>query len=186
MSEPTAQNDRSSAGVLPDYTTPEPTVVESALTFLTNLLTDLGEAVPTDLDGMDADAAVQLLADLRERRMKLAEIEAFTETHVARALHHGKHTVAGFQVEIRGGASWKDWRHDDVAWQLCRDIAVDPDTGEVNADVTPIIDMVRSRLLNAARPEWRTTVLRQHGIDPADYSTRTPSRRTVQLTADAS
>lgn len=162
---------------------PEPTVVESALTFLTNLLTDLGEAVPTDLDGMDADAAVRLLADLRERRMKLAEIEAFTEAHVARMLDRGKHTVAGFQVEVRGGATWKDWRHDDVAWALCRDIAVDPDTGEINADVTPIIDMVRSRLLNAARPSWRTTVLKQHGIDAGDYATWTPARRTVQLIA---
>lgn len=166
---------------VPEYQ-PEPTAVESALTFLTATTDDLSGSVPTFLDTAADDAAVRLLSDLRQRRQRLAELESYVETDVARRLDKGKHTVAGWLVEVRGGGAWKDWRHDDVAFAACRDIAVDPATGEIVPEVVQIIDQVRSRLLNCARPSWRLTQLANFGIDPGDYARYERGRKTVTLT----
>lgn len=170
----------------PDYAAPDPTTVESAFAFLATVIDDLSTAVPEHLDADESpDAACLLLHDLRVMRKKLHEIEAFAEAEAARRLPRKVYRFAGYVAERRGsGHRWTDWEHDRVAWALCRSVAVDPATGEINPDVVPIVDEVRSRLMNAASPTWRTTILAQYGIDPADYSTSVPNRRTVEVRLD--
>lgn len=170
----------------PEYQPSEPTATESGLVFLGQTLAELSESVPTTLDTADAATAVRLLADLRLHRQALASIEAFTEAAVARLLDKGTHAVAGFQVTVHSAGRWTDWRHDDVAFAVCRDIAVDPATGEVIPEVVQIIDQVRSRLLNCSRPTWRLTQLANVGVDPGNYAKWSKGRRTVQLIEDDS
>jgi hypothetical protein len=148
--------------------------------------TRLSEDAPLYLDDRDdAESAVNLLRQVRELRQQLASVEAFCEAETAKRLGNGKHNVPGFQVEVRGGSRYTEWRHDELAFALCRPIAVDPATGEIVPEVVQIIDQVRTTLLNAARPDWRTTVLRANNINPGDYSTRVQARRTVTITPDA-
>lgn len=168
----------------PEYVTPDPTPVEASLAFLSCTLADLEVDVPAMLDDCTDDEAVRLLADLRERRLKLAEVESYVETQVSRRLGKGKHKAAGWQVQVHSDGRWTDWRHDDVAWKVCRDIAVDPATGEVVPEVAQIVDEVRSRILNCARPSWRLTPLRDLGLDPSDFATWQCGRASVTLTAD--
>jgi hypothetical protein len=167
----------------PDYTC-EPTAVDSALAFLDQTLAELSSGAPAVLDGADADAAVRLLASLRLHRQALASIEAYAETAVGRLLNKGQHKVAGYQVTVHSAGRWTEWRHDDVAFAVCRDIAVDPASGEVVPEVMQIINQVRSRLMNCARPEWRLTQLANAGVDPGDYAKWVKGRRTVQLIED--
>lgn len=166
----------------PDYIAPDPGPLEHALAVTESCLSDLSTLVPEHLDEAGDDAAVLLLSQLRGHRKRLAEIEAFAEAAVSRRLGKGKHTAAGFQVEVRGGGSWKEWRHDELAWQICRDVAVDPDTGEVVPEVVQIVDEVRSRLRNCARPSWRLTQLATYNIDPSDFATYERGRHTVTIT----
>ena len=167
----------------PDYVAPDPTPLESSLAFLAAAITDVAQATTERLESDDTgEAAALLLRDLREQRIALAALESYVEAETARRLDKGKHEVAGLQVEVRGGSAWKDWRNDELAWALTRPLAADPATGEVSEHDTELIDKVRSVLLNCARPSWRLTQLATYGINPRDFATYTPGRRTVQIT----
>lgn len=173
----------------PDYQTPQPGHPDA----MQRNMTDIGMAlhrmstdVPEHLEAHpDAADAAELLNALRDTRKQLADLEAFTEAECAKRFGKGKHKIPGWQVEVKGGSDWKEWRHDDVAFALCRPLAVDEATGEIVPEIVQIIDLIRTRLLEAARPSWRTTVLHQYGIAPSDYATWTPSRKTVALTPDS-
>jgi hypothetical protein len=163
-----------------------------ALDDLGATLTDLAEAVarlsddvPAALDVDDSsEAVVRLLADLREQRKQLAEMEAYVEAAAVKRLKYGQQQVGDFIAEVKGGKDRKAWRHDDLAWAVCRPLAVNENTGEVVTEIAEIIDQVRSRLLNcAAVSYWRTTQLKPLGINPDDYSESTPGRRTVTVTS---
>lgn len=165
----------------------DPDAVTLTIAQITVLLNRLSTDVPAHLDANQThETAIGLLAELREARQALQSIEAFTEAEAAARLGKGKHTVDGWQVEVRGGGTWKDWQHDRLAFAVCRDLAVDPSTGELVPEAVQIIDAVRSRLLNCARPSWRTTQLEPLGIAPGDYARWETGRRTVALTKDES
>lgn len=168
----------------PDFQTPDPSELETALAFLTLTLAEFSESIPTYLDGQDDNGAVRLLADLRQRLGALKDLEAYVATDVAKRLGKGEHKVAGWQVKVHSAGRWTDWRHDDVAFAVCRDLAVDPDTGNIVPEVVQIVDQVRSRLLNCARTEWRLTQLAKVGVDPGDYAKWTKGHSTVQLVED--
>jgi len=162
-----------------------------ALDDLGATLTDLAEAVarlsddvPAALDVDDSsEAVVRLLADLREQRKQLAEMEAYVEAAAVKRLKYGQQQVGEFIAEVKGGKDRKSWQHDDLAWAVCRPIAVNENTGEVVTEIAEIIDQVRSRLLNCAQVSgWRVTQLRPLGIDPERYCESTPGRKTVQVT----
>lgn len=154
---------------------------------LAHIVKRLGDSVLGALDTDDtAESVVHLLAELRTQRKALADLEAFVEAAAVKRIPYSKapQRIAGQVVEVRGGSSkWGAWRHDDLAWAVCRDIATDKETGEVVPEVAQIIDQARSALLNCASiAYWRTTQLKPLGIDAADYAERVPSRRTVSLT----
>lgn len=178
----------------PEYQGPDPTPAETAAAFiegdLAALAANLGDLsldVPKFLDAADVAGVVQLLAVLRQYADMLGQITDDVRRAVANRLGKGKHTVAGWQVEVKGGGGWSDWQHDRLAWKVCADLTVDPETGEVVAEVADIVDQVRSRLLNAAGiGYWRTTQLKPLGIDPAEFASWKPAKRGVVLTKDVS
>lgn len=174
---------------VPAYSTPQPgdpDTVAIDLAALIATVSRLSDDVPAHLDAdTTAEAACELLFQLRTERQRLQTVEAFVEAEAADRMPGKELRWDGYVAERRGGtAKPGNWRHDDVAWVLCREAAVDPATGELDEGALQVVDRVRSLLLNAARPEWRTTVLRQHGIDPYDYAERVPSRRTVTIRED--
>lgn len=142
----------------------------------------LSETVLLALDDDDTtEAVVQLLADLHAHRTELQRLEAFVNAAAAKRLRrNGKQTVAGIKLHV--GSSRVAWKNDDLAKDACRDLYVDKATGEIDPEARQIVDLVRSRLLLCARPDWRLTALREIGIDPADYHEW--GRRTVSILAD--
>lgn len=173
-----------------DYSPDEPSPEEVAAT-LHDALADiaaatavLGDMVPAYLELTDNPTSALLLQTMRGLRQQLAGVEAFTEADVAGRFGKGKHNIPGWLLEVRGGSKWTDWRHDDLAWRLLQDLAVDPVTGELDEVRRQVLDAARSRLLNCARTEWRLTQLGNYDIAPSDYAKWEPTRRTVAFTAD--
>ena len=187
-----AEQRPNASSVVPDYQPPDPTPAETATAYIEGdlaalkaNLADLSIDVPRFLDAADVDGVVQLLAELRAHAEVLGQITDDARRAVANRLGKGKHHVAGFQVEVKSGGGWSDWQHDKLAWRVLRDIAVDPDTGEVVAEVADIVDQVRSRLLNAAGiAYWRTGQLGPLGIDVSEFAQWKPAKRGVVLTKD--
>ena len=160
-------------------------VLSATLNTLHTAITDLADDVPAALDVDDTtEAVVSLLHDLREQRKALAQMEAYVEAAAVKRLKYGQQQVGEFIAEVKGGKDRRAWQHDDLAWAVCRPLAVNENTGEVVTEIAEIIDQVRARLLNcAAVSYWRTTQLKPLGINPDDYSESTPGRRTVTVTS---
>lgn len=165
-------------------TEPQPFALEDDFRTLNDAVTRLSEDIPTRLDATagDLEAAVLLLADLREARKRLAQVEAYTEAETVRRMRRRNAEVSGFLVERKGGTKRTDWQHDRLAWAVVRDLAVDG-AGVVDDAALDLIGKVRDRLVNAAGiTYWRSTQLRPLGIDPGDYSTAERGRYTIHLT----
>lgn len=82
----------------------------------------------------------------------------------------------------RAGTKRTAWRHDDM-WRAMGRLAqadriVDPETGEVES----VADSWSRHVVAACAPGyWRTTPLREWGIDPDEFCERTTGRSTIQI-----
>ena len=161
----------------PEYE-PEPDPIQDALDLITTGTESLGREVADDTT--DPQEAVSRLHRIRAARKALAEVEAYVESHTVPLLDYGKQEVGPWLVEIRGGAKRNEWDHDRLAWDATRDLALID--GAIEDERAAVVDLVRSRLMNCARLEWRMTPLKELGLNPNDYATVTYGRRTVQVT----
>lgn len=132
-------------------------------------------------DDDSPDTVVQLLNSVRTLRKALADIESSVEATAVQRLAYGETQVGDLLVEVRSSRKRSEWRHDDLAWRVCQDLAFDDDGTQIDG-VAEVVDKVRNRLLLCARPEWRMTPLKDLGINPDDYSLAGESRKTVQIT----
>lgn len=140
-----------------------------------------------DADG-SAETALCLLGKVRTDRIRLAQVEASIEAEAVRrmrAKHLDRFELPGIGLfERHSGNSRKEWDHAGVAGRVVQTLLVDPNTGEPAPDeYKDFAYLLRDRLLEAARPEWRVTALRTLGIDPSDFCTTTPGRSSIQFTA---
>lgn len=171
---------------IPSYITPQPGEVDS-LDRIFDALDSAIDALSTETNLHlemfgDPEAACQLLLRTRDTRKRLQELEAAVEATAAQRMTGKELRWGDFVAERRGGWRRVSWRHDDVAWRLIADIAVDARTGEVSEDLAAAVSAARDRIVNAASISgWRVTQLRPAGIDPDDYSESIESRRTVEV-----
>jgi hypothetical protein len=169
----------------------------SAQTFQTETFTPAVEAVAAlhdDIDRLigqvDGDdiALITLLRDARTARQQLATIERALEDAAARAWPR----TAGNRIalsnewvaERRFGADRTKWDNDGLTADLVRKVTsgpvVDESTGEL-CEPNAMTWALRDALVACARPSWRTTKLREHGIDPDEYCHKEKGRVTVQI-----
>lgn len=82
-------------------------------------------------------------------------------------------------MERGAGLRRTGWDHRGLAFGLVDLAVTDPDTGEIVGDPDTAV-RVADLLLGAADIDrWRVKVLREHGIDPDEYSRQEKARRTV-------
>lgn len=85
-------------------------------------------------------------------------------------------------VKRRKGTKRTAWQHDDL-WRLMGRMAqerrnVDEDTGEVES----VADALARHITAACAPGyWRTTPLREWGVDPDEYCQKTEGRDSIQI-----
>lgn len=150
---------------------------ENALGFVALQIGELENSVGGWLEQIadDVPAGISLLADLRDQRKRLAELEAAVESHVARHMGPERFEAHGVVAERKGGNVYKRW---DSGLVLSRVIdrmvkgsgGEVPDPWQVRDEVTAIF---------ALSP--RVTALKARQIDYDDAVTVERGRRTVHI-----
>src|SRR5205823_5534237 len=134
---------------------------EESLDLLDAALTDLAEQAPRVAETATGDALVRLLSDVRERRQRLADVEAYLEAKTAQEFGSGDHEAGGLAFRVHAGTrrTWKDSR--TLAWRVVEPLIIDMETGEyiLTADEEGVAQLL-DRLCATARLEWRVTALR--------------------------
>lgn len=127
-------------------------------------------------DDVDGDSALTGLAHAKRVRRLATRVErAFEEAAIAQMHHDAKayHVGDGFTAVLRPAHDRRDWKHADVmddlvdvviAKMAARYPAVAPST------VKNIVTEAMWDVHRAGRIEWRSTDLREFGLDPDDYS----------------
>lgn len=133
----------------------------------------------------DWKAMVELLADIRDTRQRLHQLEAVVEALCAAIMTDNRLELPalGLLAERHGGKRRTSWDHSRLAGVVARTYATDETSGELDPTLAEVSEAVTSHLLQFAHVDyWRAGVLRSAGIDPDGYATVERGRSTVQIT----
>lgn len=120
------------------------------------------------------------LADLRTLLADLKVVERDAEDALARVMPTKTEVVDGIgTLERKRAGRWKDW-HSDALIEEVVTSAVDKDTGELS--VVAVLDALRECVPFTPSLGWRTTALKERGIDPDEFGTYDKGRLTVRVT----
>lgn len=139
----------------------------------------LGEPEPD----ADLDANLAFLADLREQRAALLAVENEVERIAARQMSGRTYTnpAAGLAAE-RSRSYADDWDARRVVWAITQPLCLNEDTGEVLMLEEHLATLVDRFLSVTGVSYFRSTALRELGLDPEEYRTRELRRTTVKVT----
>ena len=157
---------------------------------------DLNSSVMTDAvrqileDGgltvtSDKEHLVRLLCAIRDTRARLADSYAQIERMLIDECEGDRTrrlTVEGIgEIEIKRSTKRTEWANDDLTKVLVAraldEREADPETGEYE----PREQAVARILSECARPSWRVTALRNHGVDETEFCHVEPGSMSVML-----
>lgn len=148
------------------------------------------------VDGLDAalgsypftnlTGTLQLLRDVREVRVRLAELEAIVEAKAAGLMEDDTFEVPGkLFAQRRGGASRKAWDRESMNARIlsavAEHVALDTQTGVVDEGLQMAAAEAVEQVQQLARLEYRTGALKKAGIRFDDLCETEYGRRTVQV-----
>lgn len=158
----------------------------AATTAVADLHADIDRLI-AQVDG-DELALITLLRDARTARQQLTTIERALEDAAARAWPRdaGQRIVLDDEwvAERRFGKDRTKWDNEGLLSDLVRKATAEPVVDEATGELCEPNAMtwhLRDVLTDCARPSWRTTALRKHGIDPDEYCHAEKGRVTVQV-----
>lgn len=138
------------------------------------------------LDDLHEIEALDALAQIRQARQGLAQIEATLERRAARVMTGDIIEWPGGVAERRFGKDRKEWQHDElirtVVNLIATDVATDKASGELDDMLAALVQDAVARFAETHRPDWRVTVLKKLGVDPDEYCRAIPGRTTVAIT----
>jgi hypothetical protein len=136
-------------------------------------------------DTLDVSELIDLLTQVRAMRSRLGLIESEIVGRIARGRSHGE-VLDGGRAVVKYGAERTTWDRDAARRGILAlerehaitsgEWAIDPDTGEKVPTWEAALEVVQ-RYWNLADP--RVTPMKEAGIDPSEYRTRTG--RTVRV-----
>ena len=105
------------------------------------------------------------------------------EEDAARLMPDKTVEVPGLGFVQRRTASSRSWDSETLLMKICRQ-TLDPEgTGEIQPSrVVELIDVLKQIMPITKSLGWRMTALRQHGIDPDEYSDVRWGRKSIQIT----
>lgn len=136
---------------------------------------------------VDLDAAAEALAAAKQLRRTAAHLEkALEEAMIAEMFHTGEATYRGrdFAAVLRPGTDRSQWKNAEVMEALIESTfarfqkrfpGFPP--GILRAVIAESMWEVHKR----GRIEWRSTDLREAGIDPDDFSVRSIEKPTIEM-----
>lgn len=151
---------------------------------LSNLAADveaLDQNLPDWLTGVEGELPVlYALADVREARQQLAQIESSLERAAAVRMTGKPIAVTDppLYAKRRYGKDRKEWKWDDLLRELVSPVAVDSATGEVLPGAFEASAVIRDCIGFAY---GRVGAIKKRGVDPDEFCTAVPGRVTVTV-----
>jgi len=115
------------------------------------------------------------LARLRDIRSLLGHLEKHIEDNLAKAMPKTYIEEAGLTMRRRRTATAKRWQSMELFRHLFGDQLIDARTGE------NVFDLLTAVVPFTGSLSWRTTALRDAGVDIEDWAEVTPGRTTVDV-----
>ena len=131
----------------------------------------------------DVEFLATLLTSVREVRALLAEChDQIEDTLVAGMAGLWRVEVPHVGVIVRhSGKKRTRWAHDDL-WEAVVDAVLSEPQADENGEVLPPAEAVAVALRRAVGPGyWRTTALRDYGLDPDEFCSTSEGRETVEV-----
>jgi hypothetical protein len=125
------------------------------------------------------------LVEMKKIKADLDALVREVEENIAALLPDKKATVDGLGVLERRTSSSRKWDSEGLLRDLVRKYLDPEQTGELTVTwetVSGLIAMLQKALPLTGSLGWRVTPMREHGINPDDYSEVTYGRSTVQIT----
>lgn len=141
----------------------------------------------TKVQDMDAEAALDALADAkRARRAAYAVEKAIEEIAIASLLHEDKtwHIGDDYTAVLRPAQSSRKWRTEALMNALIDTTCHDVQQKHPSLPSSLLQAIVRDamwRLHGAGRIEWRVTAIRDAGLDPDRFSAKDPGMPSVHI-----
>lgn len=143
----------------------------------------LDRMLPDERANVDGLAAALNL--VQQLKRDLSALQRSIEGFLVEAMPARLVTVEGLGTLTRYGGSKRAWDHEAVITGVVRAVLVDEETGQVDASLARLRQLVETISRAAGVTEstqWRTGVIRGLGLDPDALSEKVPGRRTVSLT----
>ena len=120
---------------------------------------------------------------LRAIKKDLDTLLRACEEDAANLLPEKKVMIDGFGVVEKRVSSSRKWDSEHLLMDVCRQVLDPEGTGEIQPSrVVELIGVLKQIMPITGSLGWRTTALKEQGIDPDDYSEKTWGRRSVQIT----
>lgn len=152
------------------------TIRHPGIADVANIILRLAHEADQLAEAGDIEALGHGLADLREFRRALTDLERHVETHVADLMQEPQVNLGDDLVlERRKGADRKNWQSVELLRHLVGDQIVDVRTGE------NVFDLLCAVLPLTGSLGWRTKALRERGVDPDEWAEVRPGRVSVSV-----
>lgn len=157
---------------------------------LHHVLDDLDTEAGHACDHGDVEELARLHVAIVKAAQRLATIRGAVEATLADVMPDKRLELPGLPVlERRRGTDRKAWQSVDLLDELFRRAVVDVETGEVLDDEALIRQRLHEVLVDCVpftgSLGWRTTALRDLGLDPDEWCETKPGRVSVQIHEEA-
>lgn len=163
-------------GALEPVNFPQPTGFREALL----IADDMRQQLVAQKDWLQLCYAIEGLKAIKK---DLDTLLRSCEEDAANLLPEKRMMVDGFGVIEKRTASTRKWESEQLLMDVCRQVLDPEQTGEIHPSrVVELISVLKQILPITGSLGWRTGALKEHGINPDDYSQTTWGRKSVQIT----
>lgn len=137
--------------------------------------------LPDKVTGTQVDVTLELLRQVREARVHLAQLEAGLETRAGRSMPADTFERPDLFALRRRGSSRKQWDNERLEGRVRHEVAARLSLGDVDGPVYAIVAEGISAYQDTARPSWRVTKLKAAGVRFDDCCETVPGKLSVQV-----
>lgn len=149
-------------------------------------ISEFAEGVEIELDAArdkSIESLCVILASLRECKRDLSVIEGQLVEEIGHLAGSRRSVIVeglGY-VEIKRAKTYSEWKNEDLTRVLVARALDERKLNEATGEYEPAHEAVARVLSDCARPSWRVTSLRGHGVQIDEFCTVNPGKLAVRL-----
>lgn len=145
-----------------------------------------------DVQEVKLPAALQMLAAAKQLRRYASTLERGIDEAAIAEMQMSETDIfagEGFDAVLHSDGDRKEWQDESIVNELADRFIVrnrDRFSSVSGRDLRRIVQASMNELMTAGRISWRSTSLREKGVDPDEFSVKTPKGMSLELTGEAS